>query len=307
MESKHFSPTQSFLHLKIVWLVIILLFSIALVISIVIIKNTQIGWDLSANGFNNFISLFRFPLGILTLIIPIVALLAANHRSEQTKEQIRVTGLQNDFANYYKHLEEFIKYVDKQERLKNLAGARYIHKMLYPNAQEGKYGICENLHLTIIKANEIPLQLLRKYPSNFKEKIQDDDLSMYINTIDTLFSFIEESVAVQGRVNVDGVEIDQHSNKDKPHQGTYLSQSIELIDKILFVIKKLDQVCHFSVEHKSIQRKKVFDDFSTYDYRIEPKPEKPMFGKTYGQEQTFEMVNDKFKRFLENFNDFSFI
>ena len=41
-----------------------------------------------------------------------MALLAANHRSEQTKAQISSNAQQNLFANFYKHIEEFEKYID---------------------------------------------------------------------------------------------------------------------------------------------------------------------------------------------------
>ncbi|SQD77856.1 hypothetical protein [Moritella yayanosii] len=83
MKLNMFNPEKSFLHLRIVWLAIFCLLMITGIVSLTIIYYTPLVWDLSSNGFNSFISVFRFPLGILTLIIPIVALLAANHRSEQ--------------------------------------------------------------------------------------------------------------------------------------------------------------------------------------------------------------------------------
>jgi phosphoglycerol transferase MdoB-like AlkP superfamily enzyme len=88
MASKHFDPHTSFIHLPVVKLTVLILFSISIFLSTVIVFKSDIEWDFSYNGFNDALVIFRFPLGILATIIPIVALLAANHRSEQTKEQL---------------------------------------------------------------------------------------------------------------------------------------------------------------------------------------------------------------------------
>ncbi|EJG1583068.1 hypothetical protein CIF45_RS22770, partial [Vibrio parahaemolyticus] len=110
MTSKYFNPHKSFISLPALWGVVVALSLFSLVLAFIIVANSELDVDLSFTGFNNFLTVFRVPLGILALIIPIVALLAANHRSEQTKEQIRVTNQQNNFANYYKHIEEYEKY-----------------------------------------------------------------------------------------------------------------------------------------------------------------------------------------------------
>ncbi len=129
---------KSFLSLKILWLVVGVLVVISCIISGVISYNSKLYWDFSADGFNCFISLFRFPLGISALIIPIVALLAANHRSEQTKKQIELANTQNVFQNYYKHVEEFTKYVNSIES-KLFFSVRKLHKYLYPYSKDGRY------------------------------------------------------------------------------------------------------------------------------------------------------------------------
>lgn len=153
--SNWFDPHKSFLKLKIVWLFIFFLVTISALISYIIIKNTSLVIDPSANGFNYFVVVFKVPLGILALIIPIVALLAANHRSEQTKEQIRVTGVQNNFANFYKHMEEFDKYNESLERDKYnfFEKGRLLHNIIYPNARDGDYAISYKLTQLLIDAN----------------------------------------------------------------------------------------------------------------------------------------------------------
>lgn len=110
--SKYFDPHKSFLSLAVLKVVVGFAVVLAMVVSLVITMNSSIEIDLSYSGFNDAVRIFSVPLGILALIIPVVALLAANHRSEQTKEQMRLAGEQNNFSNYYKHLEEFEKYID---------------------------------------------------------------------------------------------------------------------------------------------------------------------------------------------------
>ncbi|MDZ7660947.1 hypothetical protein [Thiohalophilus sp.] len=92
------------------------------------------------------------------LIIPIVALLAANHRSEQTKAQILSNNQQNIFSNYYKHIEEFEKYIetniDQTEML--IEKKRSCHRRIYPKASKGDFSVDEELAAKVeTNSNEI--------------------------------------------------------------------------------------------------------------------------------------------------------
>lgn len=147
-----FNPEKGFFKLRVVWLSISILMLIAICISVIILANSELTQDLSYNGFNFFLSAFRFPLGVLALIIPVVAVLAANHRSEQTKEQIKVTNLQNIFSNHYKHIEEFKKYVESLEIEKmDDIQIRRMHKKLFPLSHEGHHDIDKELINELIK------------------------------------------------------------------------------------------------------------------------------------------------------------
>jgi len=303
LKSKWFNPEKSFLHLGIVWAVICSLLIVASGVSWVIITNTPLAWNLSSNGFNDFISIFRFPLGILTLIIPIVALLAANHRSEQTKEQIRVTAVQNDFANYYKHLEEFVKYVDKQECTDNTSGARYIHKMLYPNAQLGSYDFCKDLHKTWTLANNIPKELLAVYPSDYKDCINDDDLDIYIGRLVALSSyFLEGGLKRNRKTYENGVSLSSNPISavatNKIYDNMYLPQSIELISSIRLISEKLDQLCKFSVDHSPQLNDVLNHKFVKGQYHVVAKGEVTNRGSAEKVGQTFEQSNERFKKLL---------
>ena len=64
---------------------------------------------------NNFFDLYKFPLSIFGLSVPLTAIVAALHRSEEANLQIEETLKQNTFNNYIKHQEDFFKLLEKIE------------------------------------------------------------------------------------------------------------------------------------------------------------------------------------------------
>jgi hypothetical protein len=151
-----FDPDVGFLQLKAVTHIICIFFTISIVSAVTIICNTDLFLQLDADGFNNAAEKFRVPLAIATLSIPFLALVAATHRSEQTRKQmeltrlqiektahqIQITANQNNFTNYYKHIEEFEKFCDKIKRDNyNLTSPRKLHTQLFTSARSGDYKI----------------------------------------------------------------------------------------------------------------------------------------------------------------------
>ncbi|MDW1822410.1 hypothetical protein R7Z10_18655 [Vibrio sp. Vb1018] len=119
---------------------------LGIISAIVIALNSNLVWNLSYEGFNFFVRAFSVPITIITSILPIVGFIAVNHRSEQTKQQIELANAQilvaqnqNNFSNYYKHIEEFEKYVAHLYEPLNSINARRIHFYLFPNAKLGDF------------------------------------------------------------------------------------------------------------------------------------------------------------------------
>ncbi|QLF94087.1 hypothetical protein HW090_13130 [Pseudomonas sp. ABC1] len=143
-----FEPKRNFFGLPIFRVTIGFFFGLAAIATCLIIVFSDLQCDLSYNGFNHAITIFKFPLGILAAAIPIIALLAANHKSEQTRETIRIASSNNNFTNYHKHISEFEVYIEKHHddneiKIKSL---RDLHKTSFPNARNGDYGASELLH-----------------------------------------------------------------------------------------------------------------------------------------------------------------
>jgi len=137
-----FNPNQSVLELKIFKVTLFVLIFLSILSAYFIATSLELKLSLTYEGFNNFFNVFKFPLSMLALIIPSVALIATNHRSEQTREQIRVTNNQNNFTNYYKHIEEFDKYhmqVNKVDKFILSYDIRYLHSVIFDQSKGGIY------------------------------------------------------------------------------------------------------------------------------------------------------------------------
>lgn len=68
-------------------------------------------WDFSADGYDFFLNSYKLPIGILSLSIPFVAIIAHIHRTIQTAEQIKATKVKNTsdaFFSHHKYITENI-------------------------------------------------------------------------------------------------------------------------------------------------------------------------------------------------------
>lgn len=236
-----FNPSKSFLHLRVVQIVIGAVIFFSILSAIIIILNDDLIWSFTSNGFNTLLVIFRLPLGLLATAIPIVALLAANHRSEQTKEQIKVTTAQNNFSNYYKHLEEFTNYSKTNFEGKNNLNIRYMHKKIYPFSHEGNYSICNKLIELFKFASQLPQEIYDKYPNNLNENMEESDYQQYNNLIHQLALYL----------NSDSKKHSPNLLNLVKYKETYFELSLDIINELITICKILEKACHFTTEFES--------------------------------------------------------
>ncbi|MBV4486961.1 hypothetical protein HU727_015310 [Pseudomonas sp. SWRI153] len=95
----------------------------------------------TSDCINNFFNLYKYPLSIMGLGIPLSAIAAAVHRSEETSLQIKAsqnqldeTLKQNKFNNYIKHKEEFTEFLEKLEGVCDckFTDPLYLYKSIFP-------------------------------------------------------------------------------------------------------------------------------------------------------------------------------
>ncbi|RUP81579.1 hypothetical protein C7Y69_07345 [Alteromonas sp. KS69] len=136
-----FPANQSFFQLAIVKktcvCVIFLFIVLLLTISIVSSFQYDLYLDFTYNGFNNLFLMFKFPLAILATLIPLLALYATNHRSEQTKKSINLLSAQNDFTNYHRHIELFEKHIENIINDDVIIRSRELHHKVFPKSESG--------------------------------------------------------------------------------------------------------------------------------------------------------------------------
>ncbi|MNJ21398.1 hypothetical protein D3C77_157480 [compost metagenome] len=137
-----------------------------------------------------FFKLYKYPLSIFGLAVPLSAIVAAVHRSDETAYQIKQTLAQNTFNNYTKHQEEFIKLTKELENL-------YDCKFSQPALLYGKIFPSNNYHSFRSTAhgegtdflNKLREALILSRETLYSENATDSEL---INCISNLYETSEE-------------------------------------------------------------------------------------------------------------------
>jgi hypothetical protein len=195
-----FDPHTAFLDLPVVRIVLITIAAAAALSFFAILWNGKYNFSFDSEGFNNAVTLFKFPIGLLTISIPALALLAANHRSEQTKRQmaltlnqiersdsqIEISHSQNRFSNYFKHHEEFDKRFKKNTESPPFAwSTSHLYGLIFPEARKG------NLQLSLQAKDD-----LEECATTFIECCRDfmgsDWLTPMGRLQETMFDFLDK-------------------------------------------------------------------------------------------------------------------
>lgn len=145
--NKGFDPNISFFGLRVVRVTVALWGIIFIVVSgfCVCTLPEKYVLDISFHGWNTLaFEILKVPITFLAILIPVGAVYATNHKSQQSIEAARLTQVQNSFSNYYKHVDEFEKYAEKYNSLKwfgqsnkvTSISSRQLHGILYGNEKK---------------------------------------------------------------------------------------------------------------------------------------------------------------------------
>lgn len=205
-----FDPHKSFFELRVVQATIFLGFSIAVVTSVIIASHSNLIPKLDYEGFNFFVKAYKVPIGILASLIPIIALLAANHRSVQTKEQIRVTQSNNNFSNFFKHQQAFEEYTSSINPTKSgISNFKILHKAIFPDARSGGLAVgssySESLEKLSSDISEGLSRLAQETP--FEEKV---DVVIELTEITRKFGL---SMSVSTPIGGSGTRVESSSGQ----------------------------------------------------------------------------------------------
>ncbi|NQZ83750.1 MAG: hypothetical protein HRT52_22360 [Colwellia sp.] len=176
--NKNKTPKSFFRQLH-VWIVMIFTLGLALYVSNQIIDadNLKIAENFGATNAQLFMDSFKLPIGIIAAGLSILLLLATQHRSEQTAEQIRLTNeananslTQNTLKNYYESISDFEKYIDTNfhSDLIKIKNKRQLYKLFFP----------DNSHEHVIPYTTVDI-----FKSNVSSFIKLSEENIKINTV----------------------------------------------------------------------------------------------------------------------------
>jgi hypothetical protein len=148
-------------------------------------------FKISIEGLKLFVEIYQPLVSILGGIGIFMTFIALINRSELTSKQIVIANEQykeaqnqNTFTNYFKHLEEFVKYMVNQSTMfGQVSEPRSLHGVLYGTFTQFHYEISQE---TIVQLKEQSEELrdlankIFKYPNNVKQS----DITSLINITD---------------------------------------------------------------------------------------------------------------------------
>ncbi|MBY4646923.1 hypothetical protein [Vibrio alginolyticus] len=172
-------PEERFFSLKLTKLVFWYFgFAFVITFTISLFDAVTLEFKPTSEGVNYLVfELFKAPVAVAGFALPILGLIGLNHRSEQTKRQLELASVQNNFANHYKYQEEFIKYCDLVCKISSREAATHAYNILFPESIKGKLTINNDLlgeidELLIEYAQTIPTVLTPAFCDEAHSKME---------------------------------------------------------------------------------------------------------------------------------------
>lgn len=225
--TRWFDPHESFLKLKSFWVpfVVIIVGFIFLCwkVSDTYLLEFSWNWDLQ-----NMYEWFKIPLWELALLIPVLGLFNANHKSEQSKASMELTRSQNNFANYYKHLEEFEKYMGKAWVKKSefrCTNERLLHSVIF-GGDEGWNSTPDIEILEVAVKQNLEILLL------FEEfmRLEDSSVFYYELLLKVDLSITNLKIKLADSLEIDGVFLPVKMSRIDKNYGNKIVVDINLLD-----------------------------------------------------------------------------
>ncbi|MGI9950626.1 hypothetical protein [Vibrio hyugaensis] len=235
-----------------------LLIVLSIVITIVISVKSHLQWNLTYEGFNFAIVVFRVPLTLLAVCGTWAAFVAANHRSKLAIAQIKLTSEQNVFTNYFKHLEEFEKYMAKQSNIKLQKSIRDLHDTLYGSFDMFQPRVRDELRGSLIKSLDVCTEVLFKF-----EKGGEINPRLSVKTWNDAIGKVRTTVGL-------GLTLSEHETRLIEHAGIvepYARDYEVLVRETVLVFDVLENIMKFSMD--SIQSNHFISVRLALEYKVQ--------------------------------------
>ncbi|WP_422399190.1 hypothetical protein, partial [Vibrio breoganii] len=118
-------------HLPLYWLALLGCVVPSTVLFAMILVSANLVYSPTYEGINHFINVFKVPLSLLGLSIPMSALIASLHKSAQTELQIKLSHRHSLFSNYNAHFTMFNLYIDESRWAQHIERRVIAHRNFF--------------------------------------------------------------------------------------------------------------------------------------------------------------------------------
>lgn len=261
-----FNPNKSLHKLWVFIVAVVIGVLLALYSAVDIWWNNELNFNSSYENYNGIFEVFKAPIQILVGTVALVALIAAFHKSEQTREQIIISNSQNNFVNYYKHVEEFTKYMSTlaQDVGYGIESAQYtkffrpFHGVFFPGAKTGKYSVIRIVKdepfsnaLSLMTENVRDILVLYVGCGSGIESVGDNKDKVDIK----LNNFLIEMKSLFDMVKLDVPSSLGNLEENVPKKKNILSCIDEVKNNFVKLFEHIDTVSSFDTDYKPIKVK----------------------------------------------------
>lgn len=263
-----FEPHSSFLTLKSFWVPFLIILTIFVFLLWRVNSDNHLvistKWTVA-----EMYDWFKIPFWVLALMIPILGLFNANHKSEQARAAMELTKSQNNFANYYKHAEEFAKHCADIEKhyangtIKILK--RKLHQRLFPAAKDGDTRITGHFLDRIVVVVTASMSAIENYKMVRK---QFDVASVEAQgAYGELFESLKNAIQTFGKMIVfENEELPYLIIKNEDEYHFEMTSGVVFDCNTLYNLGHiLDSLCAFDPQYKS----KLFELMKAFGIELE--------------------------------------
>ncbi|KZM42154.1 hypothetical protein OA92_13195 [Marinomonas sp. SBI22] len=227
--------------------ILTLSFIISLLSTIIIVSNNQYYFCSETNCFSNLLVIFKLPISIFTGGMALSALRALIVRSHQTAVQIHLTIQQNLFSNYYKHLEEFEKYIElNTDKLIFFRSKRELHSYLFPDSRES--GIKENKEFINIVNSQV-LNIEKQVISLTSNPYHsENEIRVTLSNIDKSLSKLRDIVGMRVK-EARHFKLCENNIVDAVRMGFW----DQVYDRTYFTLNAIEMISKFEQSFKPIE------------------------------------------------------
>lgn len=253
-----FDPYESYLRLPSFWWPFtIIIIGVALA-SWKVISDQELEWGLDSR-VEQWYEWFKIPLWVLALLIPVLGLLNANHKSEQTRAQMELTRSQNNFANYYKHLEEFEKYMGRswmpQTHIES-KNERLLHSIIYGNDKGWKSSPNIKILRLAIQQNIETLMRIEDYMDQREISVFYYEFLLHVDLYITALKIeLAGSVEINSSVVISSISrmVGKH-NDQNVGLNVVGGEVVNIMDNLIEIYKFIDVSFGFSPQFSGVLR-----------------------------------------------------